>query len=242
MVLSPDPENRGHLQTQPSPPLGLKGGAPGSSGLNWEPGLHGPGIRSACQAAVLPATLNVPSKTWAFPGRGHGPGPREAAASAHQLFPRPRRAPAGFVCIESAGSVRPGPTGTEESREVFGWVGVGRGWTCEAGGAWGVQTGGRTEATPAWDVGTRQPKVAAVAARERMFPGEEVGGGGIGDGALGYRPRSLAPVLASASPSWPAGLPISWRAKFSKPPSPAQPPVRQVGGEAGAPCAPASWW
>lgn len=76
-------------------------------------------------------------------------------------------------------------------------------------GVGGGQRSERTAATPAWGVGTRQPKVAAVAVGKGMFPGEEAAGGGLGirDGALGYRPGSLAPALASASPVWPAGPP-----------------------------------
>ena len=45
---------------------------------------------------------------------------------------RSGKATAGFVCTESTGSVPPGsPTPTEGQggeKEVFGWVGVGRGW------------------------------------------------------------------------------------------------------------------
>lgn len=158
-----------------------KGEPPGAVVPSWEPGFHRAGSRSPCQAAALPATLHVPSKTWAFPGRGHRPGPSEAAAAAaNQLFRGSGRAPAGFVCIESAGSVPPAPAGTEGQRgeqggvlgrgrrlEMRGWRGLGGGWT-----------EGRTLATPAWRVGTRQPKVAAAAAGKGMFPGEKAGGGG----------------------------------------------------------------
>lgn len=100
---------------------------------------------------------------------------------------------------------------------------------------------GWTAAMPAREVGTRQPKVAAAAAG-RDAPGRE--GWGRGTGARGWsigsRPRGLA--LASVSPAGPAGSPISGQAKFAQPPGPAQPPARQVGGEAGVPGAPASWW
>lgn len=95
-----------------------------------------------------------------------------------------------------------------------------------------MQDRGRTAATLAQGVGTRQPKVASAAAGRGMFPREEAGGGRLGDGALGYRTRTPAPALASASPCGPAGPPKSRRAKFTQPPphpGPAQPPARQVG-------------
>lgn len=78
----------------------------------------GHSIPGAWEQVLLPGC-------WASPAFGHRPGPSEAAAAAHQLFPQPGQP--GFVCIESAGSVCPGPAGTEGQggEQEGGWVGGG---------------------------------------------------------------------------------------------------------------------
>ena len=75
-------------------------------------------------------------------------------------------------------------------------------------------TAGRTAATPAWGVGTRQPKVAAVAAGNRDVPGRE----GWGWGTKGWSPG----VQAQGSRSGP-GCGVTLLASWYP-----QPPASQV--------------
>lgn len=93
-VVSPDPEKRRYLKTQPSPPLGLKGEAPWSGGPqlgNWIPGAWEQVPLGGCSAAHHsahsqedPGLPLLWTSTWAQRGR----------CTAHQLFSPTRQAPA----------------------------------------------------------------------------------------------------------------------------------------------------
>ena len=85
-------------------------------------------------------------------------------------------------------------------------------------------TAERTATTPAWGVGTRQPKVAAAAAGNRDVPGREGWGWGTKGWSPGVQAQESRSSLAAASPSWPAGPPSPRRAKFLQPlPQPRKP-------------------
>ena len=133
--LSPDPGNRGYpkynhphgwVSEEKSPSEVVSAGKLDSTG---------PGKRSPRQAAG-------PSLPWASTRAQRGCCRRAPAVFPNQGGHRP-----GFVCIESAGSVRPGPTGTEGQRGKQGgeWVGGGgqrlnmQGWRSGWGG---VRAGG----------------------------------------------------------------------------------------------------
>lgn len=98
-------------------------------------------------------------------------------------------------------------------------------------------TAGRTAATPAWGVGTRQPKVAAVAAGNRDVPGRE----GWGWGTKGWSPGAQAQgsrsgpgcgvtLLASWYPQPPASQVLA-----AVPPTPKALPSPQPGRWVGRP-------
>lgn len=120
----------------------------------------------------------------------------------------------------------------------------GRGW------GYGWRDRPLAAVTPALRVDTRQPKVAAAAAGRGMFPGEEAGDRRLGVGGWGWeaRPRDPALALTSVSPSGTTGPPSPGKPSSLSPsplpnqPGPAQALARQVGEEARAPRAPASWW
>lgn len=75
-------------------------------------------------------SLHVPRQTWAFLAVGIDLGPARPPPPRTSCFSDPGGRGPGFVCVESAGSVRPGPAGTkgqERMREVDGWVETRRG-------------------------------------------------------------------------------------------------------------------
>lgn len=98
---------------------------------------------------------------------------------------------------------------------------------------WGRDRG-RTAAAPAREVGTRQPKVAAAAAR-RMFPRKEAGDGEARarDGAWGTGQGIRLRPWPQCHPTGKAGPPISGQVKFAHhplPPAlPSSQPCRWVG-------------
>lgn len=152
-VSQPPPREQRVPQTQPSPPLDLRGEAPRSSGPSQETGLHAPGDRSPCQTAALLATLCMcpgrpgPSQAWARTWAQPGLCLRAPAVS-------PARAGAGpaLFALSQPGPCVPDPRasgGREGIREVDGRVEAGRGSRCKVGGGGGRRDRGRTAATPA---------------------------------------------------------------------------------------------
>lgn len=173
-------------------------------------------------------------------------GPERPLPARTSCFPRPGRRRPGFVCIESARVCASGNLGHRGAGRGAGrWMG---GWGREGGEAgdarlegrergWGGGRGRdrwRTAALPALGVGTRQPKVATAAADRGIFPGEEAGGEGLGlgDEALGYRPRvPLRPWLQRHPAGQPVPHLLTSQVRAAPRPCPAPSPAGGWGGQ-----------